>query len=424
MRALRVACGPSMLKGVSRARLAACAVLCLSLALVGSAIPGCSLSVAGLESVDAASMADATLLDGSDGKVDSPDDVEMARDASDAVAVDASEDVRGDGPGFEASADAAADAKDACGTVEICDNGVDDNCNGLVDCADPQCQNAGWQCLPSTPAPGWALVAYDPAGRPSCPSGWGSSVPLVEGPDAGPASCICSCGGPLANPCDDGVASLSLGQNACGCGGVQNVPLLSDGGCNLIGAPIGQPCGPWGDGLVKPIAYAGSGTVACADDPQRPPIVYGAQGQTCVALGAAGAGCVSGGSCLPNPAPAVACVEAAGILPCPPGFTTQHVVYSPSNVIDQRQCGACGCGASVTSCAAAGVTLYDDPGCVQNPVMLSADGACYSLHGDPSDAGWFRYTATLNPGSCTSDAGTTSLDGGLLLRAPATICCP
>jgi hypothetical protein len=28
------------------------------------------------------------------------------------------------------------------GTVEICDNGVDDNCNGLVDCADPQCVSA------------------------------------------------------------------------------------------------------------------------------------------------------------------------------------------------------------------------------------------------------------------------------------------
>ena len=28
------------------------------------------------------------------------------------------------------------------GTVEICNNGVDDNCNGLIDCADPQCANA------------------------------------------------------------------------------------------------------------------------------------------------------------------------------------------------------------------------------------------------------------------------------------------
>ncbi|HZU81986.1 MAG TPA: hypothetical protein VE987_03670 [Polyangiaceae bacterium] len=27
----------------------------------------------------------------------------------------------------------------ACGAVEICNNGVDDNCNGLIDCADPEC---------------------------------------------------------------------------------------------------------------------------------------------------------------------------------------------------------------------------------------------------------------------------------------------
>lgn len=29
-----------------------------------------------------------------------------------------------------------------CPKNEICDNGIDDNCNGLVDCADPQCVNA------------------------------------------------------------------------------------------------------------------------------------------------------------------------------------------------------------------------------------------------------------------------------------------
>jgi hypothetical protein len=28
------------------------------------------------------------------------------------------------------------------GKVEICNNGVDDNCNGLIDCADPECLSA------------------------------------------------------------------------------------------------------------------------------------------------------------------------------------------------------------------------------------------------------------------------------------------
>jgi hypothetical protein len=32
------------------------------------------------------------------------------------------------------------------GGAEDCANGKDDNCNGLVDCADPVCQGAGYSC--------------------------------------------------------------------------------------------------------------------------------------------------------------------------------------------------------------------------------------------------------------------------------------
>jgi hypothetical protein len=383
------------------------------------AVPACGLSVSGLEKVDASAEEDATTHDATGDTSQALDAREAGLDAATEAGGDAP---AGDAGGADVGTDAHDGAADACGTVEICNNGVDDDCNGLVDCADPQCQALGWTCMPAVPS-SWVLVAYDPGGRPACAGGWGSSVPVVEDPDAGPPFCTCACGGPLANPCVDGVATLSLGQNACACGAVQNLPLVSDGGCDPIGSFIGPPCNSWGDGVVKPVG-PGSAPVACVDDPQVPPVTFGAQGETCVPQENAGGGCPSGTGCLPGPAPAVACVEAAGAQGCPPGFTQQHVVYDPTNVVDQRSCGSCGCTTTPTSCTGATLTLYDDPACAQSPVVLQADGGCDPFQGNPTDAGWFRYSATLNAPACGSEAGIASMDGGLVLRAPATICCP
>jgi hypothetical protein len=408
----------SILATVDRRRVGACAALVVG--MLGLTVPACGLSLSGLDNVDASVMVDATV----DAPPDSANDVGTDGDAAgiDGSAMDA----RVDGPGVDAEAGGVPDASpdaDACGTVEICDNGIDDNCNGLVDCADPQCQSEGWVCTPAVPS-GWSLVAYVAGSRPDCAMGWGSLAPLVEGPDAGAATCVCSCGQALGTPsCVVGTASLSLGGSACGCAQVQEVPLLSSGGCDPIGASIGQPCGPWDSGLVQPVGLdAGPPSAPCVDDPQRPAITYAAQGETCVAQGNTGGGCNSGGGCLPAPAPATACIEAAGIQTCPIGFLQQHVAYAPSNVIDERQCGPCGC-ATTPTCTGASVTLFDDSACTKFAAFLPADGNCDPLSGNPTGAGWFRYAATTTPNACTG-AATTGLDGGLLLRAPATICCP
>jgi hypothetical protein len=410
MRRLRLPGVTRILVAVDRRRVGACAALVV--AMLGLGAPACGLSLSGLESGEAEAGVDATI----DGPPESASDVGTDGDAAvvDSQAADARSDA--------GVADAHPDV-DACGTVEICNNGIDDNCNGLVDCADPQCQDAGWVCTPEVPS-GWALVAYVADSQPVCAIGWGSLSPVVEGPDAGDGTCICSCGQALGTPsCVEGTAALLLGGSTCGCATAQDVPLVSDGGCNPIGASIGQPCGPWDGGVVEPVGLdAGPTPVACVDDPQRPMITYAAQGETCVALANAGGGCHSGGGCLLTPAPATACIEAAGIQTCPLGFLQQHVVYEPANVIDERQCGSCGCTTTPT-CTGASVTLFDDSACTHFAAFLPADGTCDPLSGDPANAAYFRYSATMSPNACTG-AATTGVDGGLLLRAPATICCP
>jgi hypothetical protein len=409
-------------------RVGAAAAVAMAL---GIATAACGLDLAGLGEVpgqdaaagDDVAVADATLdvAVGADSGTDShvPDAQEEARREAgrDSSVEDVASDARDAEGGIPS--DAPSDACDAA--TEICNNGIDDNCNGLIDCADPQCAQQGYVCTPATVPPGWELVGYAESSHPSCPTGWGGAASLVEGPDGG-GTCQCACGSPLGNGCVSGTAVMSLGQNVCACGTVQNVPLVSDGGCDPIGAAIGAPCSSWGDGLVKPI---GPTTVTCSETTVPTPVTYAAQGQTCAPQQVLGAGCAAGGSCYPALGLSMPCVEAAGVqTSCPPGFPNLHVVYESSNVVDTRECGSCGCSSTPTSCSGAVATLFADPGCSVNAVPITADGGCNDIQGDPSDAGWFKYTATPGAMACAGASSTTIVDAGLLLRAPATICCP
>jgi hypothetical protein len=394
-----------------------------------------TVTACGLELRGLGELADAGSLDGTvlDSAMSAEGGVEVDGTAQDVLADGASEadevDATQDAP-EEAQADALSEAapdgpgdtggQDACdGAVEDCTNGLDDDCNGLVDCADPQCMAQGFACTPVVP-PGWSLVAYDESARPACPTGWGASAPVVEGPDGG-GTCQCTCGTPTVNPCVQGTLSMSLGQHQCGCAQVQDVPLVSNGLCDPIGVSIGTPCGPWGDGRVASLPPVG---VACSETRTLPPIAYAGQGEACSPTESAGSGCSTGGGCLPGTSPATACIEQTGIQSsCPSGFTQLHVVYPPGSIFDWRRCESCGCTASATSCTGPALTLYDDDQCSKNGVAIPVDGNCDDITGNPSDAGWFTYTATPNSTAC-SGPSTTGIDGGLSVNNPMTICCP
>jgi hypothetical protein len=71
--------------------------------------------------------------------------------------------------------------------VEICDNGVDDDCDGLADCADPAC--VSMTCVDQTGIVG-VIVPVDS----SCPSQYDAGTELIyQGlMDSGCAGCGCS----------------------------------------------------------------------------------------------------------------------------------------------------------------------------------------------------------------------------------------
>src|SRR5262249_44339774 len=89
------------------------------------------------------------------------------------------------------SGSASDSGSDSCSATENCTNGVDDDCDGLVDCADPACGQQGYACVPPVPA-GWAYEPIDRAAGGACPVGLASHE-LVASATGAPASCGCTC---------------------------------------------------------------------------------------------------------------------------------------------------------------------------------------------------------------------------------------
>ncbi len=140
---------------------------------------------------------------------------------------------------------------DACRSIpEDCTNGIDDNCDGKIDCADPECQSEGFVC--ATTYGGWfgPVVLLDEDGgtsasSTSCPA---SSLTNPASPDYGtlvfdghrtpdypPAACACTCGAALDAGCP-GATMEAFSDPDCG---TSMSPPLTVVGCfnpNIGGA--------------------------------------------------------------------------------------------------------------------------------------------------------------------------------------------
>jgi len=199
--------------------------------------------------------------------------------------------------GHHGGADASAP-----GAETSCFDGIDNNGDGLVDCADPTCASVA-ACV--------ALV----------PSGWLGYAALYDGVPTG----VPSCAAPFAVTVTPGSAGLSAAPATC--------------------APC--TCGPPNGGACA----AGGGTATVS------PPTFARIGLGCKDQASPAAGC-TGTVCQPRPsAPfgAGICVLQPGDVPCPSGtpFTDRHVFFV--GVDDTRGCTACACGPpSGGSCAPSG----------------------------------------------------------------------
>jgi hypothetical protein len=290
--------------------------------------------------------------------------------------------------------------------AEVCDDGVDDDCDAKIDCADSDC---GARACVAAPPEGWQYVGFDASPSAGCPADFGASedVKIVEG-DGLAGACACDCGG----SCAGGQAALAVGDPTCTAGttATSNVKADTGGTCTALPAPVNVPS-PAGGQVTPPQLTCNPKVTVIAPSPAR----------VCAATTNA-AGCGASQVCAPKGTAGFGlCITKPGVNACPPGFAQRHTGGAAAN--DARACGACTCGS--TPCSGS-VTIFSDDKCQTNGAIrhsdtLPAGGACASL----ADTGFsaIRYKSTVS-GGCTVSSFATTATGSITFDGARTICCP
>jgi hypothetical protein len=276
---------------------------------------------------------------------------------------------------------------------------LDNNGDGLADCADPTC-NAFVTCVPDVVAGQDVGVVLDAA---PCPMGYDTAVPYHD--TLQPQPCVgCTC----KSMCKTDVYEFV----GVGCGGGASFEFavigVADGvsnNCANYAAPVNYDSSFCDTPITYGCSHGGTATQAAP--------TWGVDKVYCKAHRSSS--CGLGQVCVPKPS-SPACARVGTAPSCPTGYTTgTNSVYYTSYAAGN--CGACGCNAGTNTCSLTlGKALVYDDVCTNNPGaaqvginaagcgnnragMQFAAGALFSM--TPSDN--CTTTSTNTPPSPTGD---------------------
>ena len=303
---------------------------------------------------------------------------------------------------------------DCNGGAEDCANGKDDNCDGLIDCADPVCQNAGYECV-ALPA-GWsgpvALASVAGGNFPSCTGSY--ATPAQQGHDGtagSAATCGCSCGGPTNVSCNTGIGVSYYTNGGC---------TTANGGANLpnVGFCVttGDSSNTGVEGDTQPAGYNGD----CTSTPSKtvPAITYSNSYTACSYDGPADTGGCTSAQCVQGPAGGKTCVYEAGDNACPATTYTVKTLFYTGDT-DTRSCSTCTCTATAATCTGT-INVYSGGSCTGSLLAtVTTNEACSSAPGALSSV---ATAVNTNPGTCGNN-GTGGPTGSVTATSPITVCC-
>lgn len=305
-----------------------------------------------------------------------------------------------------------------------CADGVDNDTDGLADCADSDCVGRS-VCLPAVPSD-WTgpLTTFK---RPStvdptpCSNG---VLPkrrfLTKGKEVHCSPC--ACGDREGASCK--IASVEIKTGDPGnttCAGVAPIDV-SSASCGEFDAPTTPPGLSVRASLaeVKGSCPASGGVVD-----NRPP-VFQESYDTCPLAGG-GVGCGTS-TCVPLSNEAQTCILHAGVDAfCPSGWNTRIVVFDDAD--DNRGCTTCSCDDPATVCGKAKLELQRVGGCGidANSVRPSVDvdGTCTYLNVNESLPGTKWHLApsgvAVTSTSCTPSGGQPT--GDVSPKNGSVLCC-
>jgi hypothetical protein len=338
--------------------------------------------------------------------------------------------------------------------LEDCTNGVDDDADGDVDCADAGCATKA-SCVPPTPTD-WtgpfAVYEGPSSGFNGCPADFpDASYQGNTGIMADPASCTtCMCDLPTGEVCDL-PDDLFVHDAACNaqdfCSGDMPIPPSWNGSCDGSGAfPAGQTtCGmnasmmcdtSTGVACNQSVSMAAMTVVpgTCTHGTSTPTKTNPTWENVFVACGGpanTAIGCNGAFSCLPKPPAGYLsglCISAPGVQPCPAGsFSNQHLAYE--GFLDDRTCSDCSCDMSTGATCSATVNVYSNGQvnvCNVGPIatlsISTAGGDCKALTGNPA-VGSHTATVTGPSGGMCMAHGGAPIGGATPDPAMATTFC-
>jgi hypothetical protein len=301
--------------------------------------------------------------------------------------------------------------------VEVCNNALDDDSDGQIDCADPECGD--FACVPPAP-PGWEgpveVVEGNPL--PACRDGWSSSVDLGSGQLTAPeATCSpCSCSSPSGGSCELAPGALlevyPMGQCI-------NTP---------VGYMVNQPfqcieltTGTSLSTAMELHADANLSKGACqpgGGDATVPEPFFEKNSRACQPA-ALGAGCGADQVCMPKPMPAdtsAVCVYSQDLAAgsCPPEYPNSRLLNAILS--DTRGCLPCTCNAPVGQLCSISAIIYSDSLCA-NSVKGLPNQTC-DVVGSPHS---FKVqVGGPNGGVCDASGGTPA---GTVDLDTTIVCC-
>jgi hypothetical protein len=309
-----------------------------------------------------------------------------------------------------------------------CLDGLDNNGDGLTDCADPTCIGSKVICVASAATAPLGIVAA------SCPVGYGATH-INQGFTI-PSSCH-GCGCTASGSCSFAFYGDQTG-NGCVNPNFFLGTLSSSSTCFSLGAPMQY--------YSVYVADTASATCGNSQTGVADATSYSTQKNFCASpKSTSTAGCTAGQLCVAKPSPvAPVCALAVGGT-CPTGYTASPTTYYADGVSsDNRSCSCSGC--TVTSNGTCGVgglsyivhsTSNTYPLCTDNPAPYTYCGGStccqWNSPGTTNDGYWAHLTSVTglsahalpaNSGASCS-GGTGTVNGGTATPGSVmTVCCP
>jgi hypothetical protein len=301
---------------------------------------------------------------------------------------------------------------------ENCFDGIDNDCNGSIDCADDSCYPVA-QCVPLDPTLG--PVGSSVAAGATCPSYAPTARVLQSGLVA--AGCT-GCG------CATGTAGLTCTANlfsyatAADCGdptapGAAAGPLDSTEGCFTPAWAGPSTAASFG---FRADAFQATPTGVCAPTgtPTKGTPVWNTIARFC-SIPAAGGGCGARAACVPRQVAADGpCVLIEGAQTCQAGLRSS-VWFT--GYLDGRSCAACACGAPTGGdCTSTLIAVGNASSCADTAIegyLRTSGRLCVTGTAGISSPG-VVFTGTPVAPTCRSTAPMT---GALTTTGPLTLCC-